>query len=114
MNKHLRVERNADALVVHFLDQRIHADDAITGLGMEVYAVADRPDCRKLVLNFSDVEFLSSAMLGKLVIVKRKVSEKSGVLRLCEMCPNIRLIFKLTCLDQILDIRETEADAIGQ
>lgn len=114
MSKHLRIERNADALVVHFLDQRIHADDAITSLGTEVYAVADRPDCRKLILNLSDVEFLSSAMLGKLVIVKRKMSEKNGVLRLCEMCPNIRLIFKLTCLDQILDIRETEADAIGR
>ena len=113
MNKQLRVERNADALVVHFLDQRIHADAAITSLGKELYAVVDRPDCLKLVLNFSDVEFLSSAMLGKLVTMQRKIVEKNGVLRLCEMCPNIRLIFKLTCLDRILDIRETEADAIG-
>lgn len=114
MNKHLRVERNADALVVHFLDQKIHADAANTSLGKELYAVVDRPDCLKLVLNFSDVEFLSSVMLGKLVGMKRKIAEKNGVLRLCGMCPNIRLIFKLTCLDHIFDVRETEADAIGQ
>ncbi len=114
MNKHLRIERNADALVVHFLDQTIHADAAITSLGKELYAVVDRPDCLKLVLNFSEVEFLFSAMLGKLVTMQRKIVEKDGVLRLCGMCPNIRLIFKLTCLDRILDIRETEADAIGQ
>jgi anti-sigma B factor antagonist len=114
MNKHLRIERNADALVVHFLDQRIQADAAIAGLGQELYAVVDRPDCLKMVLDFSEVEFLSSAMLGKLISVQRMIAEKNGVLRLCGMCQNIRLIFKLTCLDRILDVRETVADAIGQ
>ena len=113
MNKHFRVERNADALVVHFLDQKIHAEVAIASLGKELYAVVDRPDCLKLVLNFSEVEFLSSVMLGKIIAVKKKIAEKHGVLMLCAMSDNIRLIFKLTCLDHILDIRETQADAIG-
>ncbi len=112
MSKHLRIERNADALVVHFVEKRIHAEVVIAGMGTELDAVTVRPDCLKLVLNFSDVTFLSSAMLGKLVSVKKKIAEKNGVLRLCEMCPNVRLILKLTCLDQILDIRETEADAV--
>jgi anti-sigma B factor antagonist len=98
---------------VHFLDQRIHAELAIASLGKELYAVADRPDCRKLIVDFSDVEFLSSAMLGKLISLKKRMTEKDGVLRLCAMCENIRLIFKLTCTDQILDVRETEADALG-
>jgi anti-sigma B factor antagonist len=84
------------------------------GLGQELYAVVARPDCLKLVLNFSGVDFLSSAMLGKAVTVMKMMAEKNGVLRLCEMCPNVRLVFKHTCLDRILDIRETEADAIGQ
>ncbi|MGA2621191.1 MAG: STAS domain-containing protein [Thermoguttaceae bacterium] len=114
MGKHLRVKKNADALVVHFLDRDIHAELAIMGLGQELYAVVARPDCLKLVLNFSGVDFLSSAMLGKAVTVMKMMAEKNGVLRLCEMCPNVRLVFKHTCLDRILDIRETEADAIGQ
>jgi anti-sigma B factor antagonist len=113
MNKHLRVERNADALVVHFPDKRIDAEIAMASLGKDLYAVADRPDCRKLVLNFSGVDFLTSVMIGKLITVKKKIAEKNGIFRLCGMCENIRLIFKLTCLDHILDIRETEADAIG-
>jgi len=113
MNKHIRIERNTDALVVHFLDQRINADIAIASLGKELYAVADRPDCLRLVLSFSDVDFLSTTVLGTLVIMKKKMSEKKGVFRLCAMSENIRPIFKLTGLDRILDIRETEADAIG-
>jgi anti-sigma B factor antagonist len=113
MTKHLRVKRHSDVLVVHFLDKNIHADLAIAGLGEELYAVAQRPDCQKLILNFSNVDFLCSAMLGKLLSAKRIMAEKGGVLRLCEICPNIRMVFGLTHLNQILDIRETEAEAVG-
>jgi anti-sigma B factor antagonist len=113
MNKHFRTEKHGDVLVVHFLDKSIHADMAIAGLGNELYAIICHPDCLKLVLNFSNVEFLSSAMLGKLLSAKKMMAQKGGVLRLCEICPNIRMIFTLTHLDHIFDIRDTEAEAVG-
>ena len=59
--EHFRVERHEDTMVVQFLDRRVVAELAITDVGEELYAVASRPDCRKLVLNFCAVEFLSSA-----------------------------------------------------
>lgn len=111
--RHLRVERSADTLVVHFLDSRITAELAISSLGSELYAVVDRPDCQKLVLDFSAVDFLSSAMLGKLVSASRKMKEKGGVLKLCKICPNIHTILKYTRVEQILDIRDTQADALA-
>jgi anti-sigma B factor antagonist len=111
-HEHVRVERLADTLVVHFHDSKISAELAISTLGAELYAVVDRPDCQKLVLDFSDVEFLSSAMLGKLISVNRKMKEKGGALRLCAVCPNIRLILRYTFLDTVLDIRDTQPDAI--
>jgi anti-sigma B factor antagonist len=113
MTKHVQVERLDDVMVVHFHDSRITGELAISGLGKELYAIVDRPDCQKLVLDFSDVDFLSSAMLGKLVSINRKMKEKGGILRLCGVCPNIRLIFKYTHLEAILDIRDTQPDAIG-
>jgi len=69
-------------------------------------------DCQKLVLDFSNVDFLSSAMLGKLISINRKMKEKGGILRLCGVCPNIRLIFKYTDLETILDIRDSQSDAV--
>jgi len=110
---HLRVERVDDSLVVHFLDTRIVAELAISTLGSELYSIVNRPDCQKLVLDFSTVQFLSSAMLGKLISANRKMRDKGGTLRLCEVCSNIRTILKYTCLDQLLDIRATQAEAIA-
>ena len=112
MTKHVRLERLDDALVAHFLDSRITGKLAISTLGIELDAIVNRPDCQKLVLDFSNVDFLSSAMLGKLLSINRKMKEKAGILRLCGVCPSIRLIFKYTHLDTILDIRDTPPDAV--
>jgi anti-sigma B factor antagonist len=99
-------------MVVHFHDGKITEELAVSGLGQELNVVVGRPDCQKLVLDFSNVDFLTSAMLGKLVSINRKIKEKGGTLRLCGVCPNIRLIFKYTALDTIFDIRDTQSDAV--
>ena len=112
MTKHTQVERFDDAMVVYFHDSTITGELAISGLGEELYAIVGRPDCQKLVLDFSNVEFLSSVMLGKLIRINQKMKEKGGILRLCGVCPNIRLIFKYTHLDTIFDIRDTQPDAV--
>jgi anti-sigma B factor antagonist len=112
MTKHTQVERLDDALVVHFHDSKITGELAISGLGDELYAIVGRPDCQTLVLDFSDVDFLSSAMLGKLIRIHQEMKDKGGILRLCGVCPNIRLIFKYTHLDTIFDIRDTPSDAV--
>ena len=112
MHKHVQVERLDDALVVHFHDSKITGELAISSLGDELYAMVDRPDCQKLILDFSNVDFVSSAMLGKLMSMNRKMKEKGGIFRLCEVRPHIRLIFKYTHLETILDIRDTQPDAV--
>ena len=77
-------------------------------------AVAAQPGCRKLVLNFSGVELITSATLGKLVSTNRRMDEKGGTMIMCEMGDNVRTVFRITKLDNILKICETEADALAR
>lgn len=109
---HLRFERSDDTVVVYFLDRRLTAELAISTVSDDLYTVAARPDCLNFVLNFAAVEFLSSAMLGKLVVLNRTIRERGGRLVLCEICPNIRTILKYTGLELILEIHDTEAQAL--
>jgi anti-sigma B factor antagonist len=110
---HFQIEKREGILIVRFLDRRLSAELAISTVGDELYAVAARPDCRDLVLDFSAVEFFTSAMFGKLLTLNKTMASKGGTLRLCEICPNLRIMFRLTHLERILDIRETLADAIS-
>ncbi len=65
-----------------------------------------------LVLDFSNVVFLSSAVLGLLIRVSKKIYESQGRLRLCSISPKILEIFKITRLDKVFEICEDQTEAI--
>lgn len=71
---------------------------------------ADKPT--KLVIDFSNVKFLSSAVLGLLIRISKKIYESDGQLKLCCIERNISKIFKITRLDKVFDIFEDQPEAI--
>lgn len=58
----------------------------------------------RLVLDLGDVQYLSSAALGKLINLKKKVGEVSGELRIENLHPDLLEVFRITRLDQVFDI----------
>jgi anti-anti-sigma factor len=64
---------------------------------------AMRPGIR-LVLDFSDVQYLSSADLGKLINLKKKVGAVRGKVRLRGIHPDLLEVFRITRLDQVFEI----------
>ena len=67
----------------------------------------------KLVLNFTKVDFLSSAALGKLITLDKKVKAASGKLKLSNIRPEIYEVFAITKLNKLFDIKTDEAEAIA-
>ncbi len=110
--RHLGVSKRGNVTLVRFGQHRVLNEVAIDLIGDELYDVADRPDCRRLLLDFLSVEHLSSLMLGKLLMLKKKIESRGGKLKLCNVGPEVGDILKTTSLDQILDIRENEVEAL--
>jgi anti-sigma B factor antagonist len=59
------------------------------------------------------VEFLSSAALGKLITLDRKVKSNKGRLKMSNIRPEILEVFQITKLNKVFDIRDEEADAVA-
>lgn len=110
--RHLAVWKHGDVIAVRFGEHRILDEATVRLLGEELYAVADRPDCHHLLLNFAGVAGLSSLMVGKLLMLQRKMVSKGGKLKLCEFGPELQDLVSGTKLDQIFDIWESEPDAL--
>jgi anti-sigma B factor antagonist len=115
MSTHRRLEVNdvGDVTVVHFRDPKIIEDLRIQELGHELFHLVETEKRKKLVLNFSSVDFLSSAALGKLITLDKKVKAHEGSLKLCCIRPEIYEVFTITKLDRLFDIKEEEADALA-
>jgi len=105
--RHLEVGKNGDVIVVRFGKHRVLDDLTADKISDELLGVADRPDCNRLLLDFSGVEQLSSAMLTKLVRLHKKMGTKGEKLRLTGISSQIRSVFATTRLDRLFDFADT-------
>ena len=78
-----------------------------------MFQLVDVENRDKLLLNFSSVDFLSSAALGKLITLDKKVKAHGGVLKLSNIRPEIYEVFTITRLNRLFDIKDDEADALA-
>ena len=112
-SQRLEVQHSGDVTVVRFRDPRLIDSLEIEELGRELYELAAEDGHGKLVLNFSVVEYFSSAVLGKLIKLHGKMKAGGGMLKLSNIRPQIQEVFKICCLDKVFDIRPDEADAVA-
>jgi anti-sigma B factor antagonist len=100
----IRVEYTDDATIIAFVDERILDQTDIQDLQASILSVVEQGEHMNFILDFSNVRFLSSAVLGLLLRISKRVYEKDGRLRLCSIDPKIYQIFKITRLTKIFDI----------
>ncbi len=109
--RHLQVTTDGDVFVARFRERRLIG--AVPGeVGEELKAVASQEDCYKLVLSFSGVDLLSSEMLGRLIVLHKKMQQKGGQLKLCQIHPNVYQVFVITKFNTIFDIEESEESCV--
>ena len=112
-HRRLEVQEVGDVTVVRFVDRKILDEANIQELGKELFQLVEEENRQKLLLNFSSVEFLSSAALGKLITLDKKVKAASGKLKFSNIRPEIFEVFAITKLNKLFDIKEDEADALA-
>jgi len=111
--RHIEVNEVGDVTVVRFRDRKLIEDIRIQELGQELFGLVDSEQRDKLLLNFSQVEFLSSSALGKLITLDKKTKNIQGEMKLSNIRPEIYEVFTITKLDRLFDIRDDEADALA-
>ena len=87
--RRLEVEEIGDIAVVNFIDKKILDEQNIQMIGDDLFRLVDELGRRKVLLNFQNVEFMSSAALGKLITLHRKLQQAGGKLVLCKIAKDI-------------------------
>ena len=93
-----------NATIVTLTDEKILEENDIRALQASIMSVIEQAERINLILDFQNVRFLSSAVLGLLIRISKRVYEGDGQLKLCSINPKIYEIFKITRLTKIFDI----------
>jgi anti-sigma B factor antagonist len=98
--------------IAKFIDNRILDEATIQVIGEQMYRLVDEHGLRKVILDFESVEHLSSAALGKLINMKKKMDAAGGQLAMCSLRKDLKKIFDVTKLTKVFDIKDTVEKAL--
>ena len=108
----ISVEYAENATIVTFTDEKILEEKHVQALQESIMSVIEQAERINLILDFCNVRFLSSAVLGLLIRISKKVYERDGQLKLCSINPKIYKIFKITRLTKIFDMYQDIESAV--
>ena len=114
MNGHISVSDVNGATVVNFTDKHIIQETGIKETGEELLSLVDKEGKKKILLDFSGVDFISSVLLAALINLDKKMRATGGKLAMCGMRPEIFELFCITKLDRLFDIHDDLQAALSQ
>jgi len=101
---YLKIEHSLDETFVTINESKLLDEAIIKEIQTLLLDTVDSGKRSKMLLNFSEVQFLSSSFLGTLVKLLKRVREKEGELTLTNIEPRILKVFKITQLDKVFTI----------
>ena len=111
--RRIQTGKKDDIFIVAFKDKKILDDVVLDEIRTELNNLLGKASGPDVLLDFSSVEFMSSAMLGLLGQLHRKIGAGKGRLKMCSIRPEIFQVFKLTNLDKLFSIHKDAPTALA-
>jgi anti-sigma B factor antagonist len=99
--------------VVEFTNSKILDEANIKGIEDTLNVIIDENENPRLLLDFANVDHLSSAALGTLINLNNRIRQKNGQLRLANLRPQIYEVFVITKLNKLFRILPTRTEALA-
>jgi anti-sigma B factor antagonist len=100
----ISVVSHKDIRIVEFTSTKILDEANIAEIGNTLNHMIDEVNNPKLLLDFSNVDHLSSAALGMLINANNRIKTRNGQLRLTNIRPQIYEVFVITKLNKLFRI----------
>ncbi len=102
---------DGDIRLVEFTRNKVLDEANIAEIGSRLNGLIDESAKPRVLLDFANVEHLSSAALGMLINANNRIREKNGQLRLANIRSQIMEVFKITKLDSLFKIYDDRGGA---
>lgn len=112
MGEIFSLRNSGDVIIAEFLKEEITMYE-IDKVKKEFSAIIDK-NSGNLLVNFKKIGFISSVVIAALVYILKKVKEKDGKLKFCELQDKVKEVFEITDLDKVFEIYPAENAAINK
>ena len=114
MTKYTTLEEQNDVLVVKFTMKMLNDEENIEQLGQELFSLVEQYNRMKLAVDMSQVEYLTSSVLGKLITLHRKLHRLQGRLALFGLTEGVTGILRTSKLLTYFTVAGDKDSAVAQ
>lgn len=108
----LSLEQQGDAVVARVMRSQLSEEDNIQQMAQELITLIDHYQCQQLALSLGEVAYMTSAALGKLIMIHRKLHRKAGRLVMCDITAGVADILRTSRLDEYFTIASDTSHAV--
>jgi anti-sigma B factor antagonist len=110
---HFLLEKTIDGVTVaSFADAELLDERVIGEVEEELWEIAYGLGAASLLLGFGRVRLMSSCMLGVLLLFSRRFQVIGGRLKLCDIAPRLREVFRIARYEGLFEIYPDEMQAL--
>ncbi|MBI2875246.1 MAG: anti-sigma factor antagonist [Firmicutes bacterium] len=106
------LDRTPQALVVRLIGELDHF--SVQGMGPKIDRQLSRIKPPNLVLNLKGLTFLDSSGVGLILGRYRQVRAKGGTVAACHLGPQVRKVFDIAGLSDLLLLCRSESEALSR
>jgi anti-anti-sigma factor len=104
-----------EVTVTHFTGHKVSLDEqTLDSIHDQLFALAEEPSESDLLLDFGNVQYVTSKALGTLVSLHKKLLARGRHMTLGNVIPEVHEAFVITGLDRFLNMRWTGQEAEPQ
>lgn len=112
--KYLRLQpAGDDAVVVSVTVELLTEDVNLEQFGHELFALVEQFGCRRLIVNLGEVRVVTSAGLGKMITLHRKMHRHQGSVVFCDVQPAVEDVLRTSRLITYLSVAANQEAALA-
>ena len=111
---YLSVDHDGETVIARFTRATLTDDENIEQLGRELFSLVDQFDRRKVVLDLSHVEYVTSSVLGKIITLHRKLHRKDGTLVICHVKGGVEDVMRTSRLLEYFNVARDVDGALAR
>lgn len=103
----MSLQERDPAVVLTITRPHLSEEENIDLLGKELNDLVDQHGCRQVIVSLQQVQYITSAALGKLIALHRRLHRKDGRLVVCGAFDSVKEVLHASKLDDYFTISET-------
>jgi anti-anti-sigma factor len=111
-SQHLIIQAYQGIVLAKITTQRLLDPPMVNGIHADLLAQLDRHPRISLVIDLSEVRYLASAMIGKLVSVQKRITQLKGRLVVTGIRPEIKPILAAIQFEKLVEVHADAESAI--